>query len=45
MKTYIQGLTTGFVSFDKLLLNATDGSATDAGDNLVLNSCICDPDR
>ena len=35
--TVAQGLTTGFVSFDKLLLNATDGSATDAGDNLILN--------
>ena len=28
---------TGFVSFDKVQLNATDGSATDAGDNLILN--------
>ena len=35
--TIAQGVTTGFVSFDKLLLNATDGSATDAGDNLILN--------
>ena len=33
-----QGETAGFVSFDKVQLNATDGSATDAGDNLVLNS-------
>ena len=32
-----QGETTGFVSFDKVQLNATDGSATDAGDNLILN--------
>ena len=31
------GATVGFVSFDKLLLDATDGSATDAGDNLILN--------
>ena len=35
--TTAQGTTVGFVSFDKLLLNATDGSATDAGDNLILN--------
>ena len=35
--TTAQGTTIGFVSFDKLLLNATDGSATDAGDNLILN--------
>tara|TARA_Y100001972_G_scaffold95448_1_gene117578 strand:+ start:297 stop:1097 length:801 start_codon:yes stop_codon:yes gene_type:complete len=35
--TTAQGTTVGFVTFDKLLLNATDGSATDAGDNLVLN--------
>ena len=32
-----QGETAGFVSFDKVKLNATDGSATDAGDNLILN--------
>ena len=31
------GATVGFVSFDKLVLNATDGSATDAGDRVVLN--------
>ena len=31
------GTTVGFVTFDKLLLNATDGSATDDGDNLILN--------
>ena len=35
--TTASGTTVGFVTFDKLLLNATDGSATDAGDNLVLN--------
>lgn len=35
--TTAQGTTVGFVTFDKLLLNATDGSATDAGDNLILN--------
>ena len=35
--TTAQGETAGFVSFDKVQLNATDGSATDAGDNLVLN--------
>ena len=32
-----QGTTSGFVDDDKFLLDATDGSATDAGDNLVLN--------
>ena len=35
--TTAQGETAGFVSFDKIQLNATDGSATDAGDNLILN--------
>ena len=35
--TTAQGETSGFVSFDKVQLNATDGSATDAGDNLILN--------
>ena len=35
--TTAQGETAGFVSFDKVKLNATDGSATDAGDNLILN--------
>ena len=35
--TTAQGETAGFVSFDKVQLNATDGSATDAGDNLILN--------
>ena len=35
--TTAQGETIGFVSFDKVKLNATDGSATDAGDNLILN--------
>ena len=35
--TTAQGTTVGFTTFDKLLLNATDGSATDAGDNLILN--------
>ena len=35
--TTAQGETAGFVSFDKMLINATDGSATDAGDNLILN--------
>tara|TARA_B100000963_G_scaffold327346_1_gene315028 strand:- start:378 stop:1199 length:822 start_codon:yes stop_codon:yes gene_type:complete len=35
--TTAQGTTIGFVSFDKVKLNATDGSATDAGDNLILN--------
>ena len=32
-----QGATSGFGDDPKLLLNATDGSATDAGDNLILN--------
>ena len=36
--TTAQGSTVGFVAFDRVLLNATDGSATDAGDFLVLNS-------
>ena len=33
-----QGTTSGFGVNDRVLLNATDGSATDAGDFLVLNS-------
>ena len=36
-ETTATSTTAGFGAFDKILLNGTDGSSTDAGDSLLLN--------